>query len=172
MSSSSVTIYLGYRWYPLSRVFLESSVVNSEQKSLEFHPSWSLLGHSLGLSLIAILSMAYKVLLVVLAILPNGLLVLPPKNGWTHFVCSFQGFWSISLGLIWSSRFKIMVNSNLKLLQLRFMIYQLWLIYTSCGHTWCDYGQNHLTPLSNSIRLWQILGIIYYRHTSSNFQYF
>jgi hypothetical protein len=48
---------------------------NSEQKSLEFHPSWSFLGHSLELSMFATLSMAYKVLLIVPIYLPNWLLV-------------------------------------------------------------------------------------------------
>jgi hypothetical protein len=54
---------------------------NSEQQSLEFHPSWSLLGHSLGLSMFATLFMTYRVLLIVPIYLPNWLLVLPPKNG-------------------------------------------------------------------------------------------
>jgi hypothetical protein len=43
---------------------------NSEQYSLKLHPSWSLLGHSLGLSMFAILSMAYRILLIILSYLP------------------------------------------------------------------------------------------------------
>jgi hypothetical protein len=65
---------------------------NSEQQSLEFHPSWSLLGHSLGLSMFAILSMAYRVLKVVSIYLPNRLLVLPPKNGLNTCSVSIQVF--------------------------------------------------------------------------------
>jgi hypothetical protein len=76
----------------------------------------------------AILSMAYRVLLVIPTYLPNWLLVLPPKNGFNTCSESIQVVRSLSIDLIWSSRFKFMVNSNLKLLQLRFMIYQLWLI--------------------------------------------
>jgi hypothetical protein len=44
---------------------------NSEQQSLESHSTFSLLGHSLGLSLFPTLSMAYEVLLVVPMNLPN-----------------------------------------------------------------------------------------------------
>jgi hypothetical protein len=83
------------------------------------------LGHSLGLSIFATFSMAYRVLLIVPMYRPNWLLVLPPKNGLNTCSVSIQVFWSISIGLIWSSRFKIMVNSNLNLHHLRFMIYQL-----------------------------------------------
>jgi hypothetical protein len=74
----------------------------------------------------ATLSMAYRVLLIVPTNPPNWLLVLPPKNRLNTCSVSIQVFWSIFIDLIWSSRFKIMINSNLKLLQLRFMIYQLW----------------------------------------------
>jgi hypothetical protein len=53
-------------------VILEPSVVKLRTTvMLEFHPSWSLLGHSLGLSMFATLSMAYRVLLVVPSYLPN-----------------------------------------------------------------------------------------------------
>jgi hypothetical protein len=58
---------------------------NSEQKSLEFHTSWSLLCHSLELSMSSTPSMAYRVLLIVPTYLPNWLLVLPPKNGLNTF---------------------------------------------------------------------------------------
>jgi hypothetical protein len=109
--------------------------------------------------------MTYRVLLIVPTNLPNWLLVLPPLNRLNTCSVSIQVFRSIFIDLIWSSRFKIMVNSNLKLLQLWFMI-------PSAVHTWCDYGQHHLTPLPNSLRLRQILERIYFRHTSSNFQYF
>jgi hypothetical protein len=70
----------------------DSLLSNSEQQSLEFHPSWSLLGHSLGLSMFAILSMAYRVLLVVPTCLPNRLLVLPPKNRLNTCSVSIQVF--------------------------------------------------------------------------------
>jgi hypothetical protein len=51
-----------------------------------------------------------------------------------------------------------MVNSNLKLLQLRFMIPIPAVAHIPVvAHTWCDYDQNHLTSMPNSIRLWQIL---------------
>jgi hypothetical protein len=83
-------------------------------------------------------SMTYRVLLIVPIYLPNWLLVLPPKNGFNTCSESIPVFGSISTDLNRSSRFKIMVNSNLKLLQLRFMI-------PAVAHTWCDYGQNHLT---------------------------
>jgi hypothetical protein len=53
---------------------------DSEQELLEFHPSWFLLGQSLGLSMFAILSMDHRVLLIVPTNLPIWLLVLPPKN--------------------------------------------------------------------------------------------
>jgi hypothetical protein len=124
-----------------------------------------LLGHSLGLYLFAILSMDYRVLLVVPIYLHNWLLVLPPKNGFNTCSVSIPVFWSLSIDLIWSSRLKIIVNSIIHLLQLRFMI-------PAVVHTWCDYGQNHVTPLPNSIRLRQFLERIYFRHTSSNFQHF
>jgi hypothetical protein len=65
---------------------------SSEQHSLEFHPSWSLLGHLLGLSMFAILSMAYRVLLIAPIYLPNWLLVLPPKNGLNTCSVSIQVF--------------------------------------------------------------------------------
>jgi hypothetical protein len=109
--------------------------------------------------------MAYRGLLIVPMNLPNWLLVLPPKNGFNTCSESIQVFWSNSIDLIWSSKFKIMVNSNLRLIQ-------LWFTIPVAAHAWCDYGQNHLTPLPNSIRLWQILEISYFQHTSSNFQQF
>jgi hypothetical protein len=109
-------------------------------------------GHSLELSMSSTPSMTYRVLLVVPTYLPNWLLVLPPKNGFNTCSESILVFWSISIDLIWSSRFKIMVNSNLNLHQRLFMIpvavhtwYQLRLtLDTSCGshlipaaiHTW------------------------------------
>jgi hypothetical protein len=68
---------------------------SSEQHSLEFHPSWSLLGHSPGLSMFAILSMAYRVLLIApnwLLYLPNWFLILPPKNGLNTCSVSIQVF--------------------------------------------------------------------------------
>jgi hypothetical protein len=122
-------------------------------------------GHSFELSMSSTPSMTYRVLLVVPTYLPNWLLVLPPKNGLNTCSVSIQVFLSISIDLIWSSRLKIMVNSNLNLHQRRFMI-------LAAVHTWCDYGQNHLTPLLNSMRLRQFLGRIYFWHTSSNFQHF
>jgi hypothetical protein len=58
---------------------------DSEQESLEFHPSWFLLGHSLELSMFAIHSMDHRVLLSVPTNLPNWLLILPPKDGLNTF---------------------------------------------------------------------------------------
>jgi hypothetical protein len=161
ISWSSFTIYLEYRWYPLSRVLLEPSIVWL-QTIVTWIPSilvssWSFF----GLSLFAILSMAYRVLLTTPTNPPNWLLVLPPKNGLNTFSVFIQVLWSNSIGFKRSSRFKVMVNSNLKLFQLRFMICQLWLI-----------NQLRLIlPLPNSIRLRQFLERIYCRHTSSHLQY-
>jgi hypothetical protein len=62
---------------------------NSEQQSRlnSIH-----LGHSLGLSMFATLSMAYRVQLIVPMNHPNWFLVLPPKNGLNTFWVSNQGF--------------------------------------------------------------------------------
>jgi hypothetical protein len=58
---------------------------NSEQQSLKFHSTLSLLGPSLELSMFSTTSMAYRVLLVVPASLPNWVLGLPSKNGLDTF---------------------------------------------------------------------------------------
>jgi hypothetical protein len=110
------TNYLEYRWYPLSRVLLEPSIVWL-RTIVTWIPSILVFSWSFfGLSLFAILSMAYRVLLTTPTNLPNWLLVLPPKNGLNTFSVSIQVFWSNSIGFKRSSRFKIMVNSNLNLL--------------------------------------------------------
>jgi hypothetical protein len=109
-------------------MFLESSIV-----WLRTIITWipSILVSSWTFSWIIIFSipsMAYRVLLIVPIYLPNWLLILPPKNRLNTCSVSIQVFWSNSIDLNRSSRFKTRVNSNFKLLQLRFMIYQLWLI--------------------------------------------
>jgi hypothetical protein len=56
---------------PCPKCFLNLLLSNSEEQSLKFYLTWYLLGHPLGLSMISTPSMAHRVLLVVLASLPN-----------------------------------------------------------------------------------------------------
>jgi hypothetical protein len=74
-----------------SEFSLNPLLSNSEQQSLELHSTFSLLGHSsLSLSMISRPSMAYRVLLVVSASLPNWVLGLPPQNGFHTFSVSIS----------------------------------------------------------------------------------
>jgi hypothetical protein len=96
----------------------------SEQQSLEFHSTFSLLDHSLGLSMFSTPSIAYRVLLVVPASFLNWVLgfFFCLRMDYTHLLSPFQGFWSNSIHLNRFSRFKTRVNSNINLLQLWFVL--------------------------------------------------
>jgi hypothetical protein len=102
-------------------------------------------------------SMAYRVLLIVPTYLPNWLLVLPPKNRLNTCSVSIQAFRSISNDLIWSSRFKIMVNSNLNLHQRRFMIPAA-VHTTSCGSYLVCLGSKSSHSFAELHKVMTILG--------------
>jgi hypothetical protein len=59
---------------PCPEFLLNPLLSNSEHQSLEFHSTFSILDHSLDLSMTSTPSMAYKVLLVVPSSLPNWVL--------------------------------------------------------------------------------------------------
>jgi hypothetical protein len=66
---------------PCPECSLNLLLSNSEQRSLEFHSTFSHRGHSLELFMFSTPSLAYRVLLVVPSIFLIEFLVLLPKNG-------------------------------------------------------------------------------------------
>jgi hypothetical protein len=86
--------------------FLLNLPLSNSEQSLEFYPTSSLFGTSLGLSMFLTPSRAYRILLVVPTSLPNWVLGLPPQNGLDTFYRSISGFLihsMVSIDLLCSS---------------------------------------------------------------------